>query len=68
MFTLCVENGSDLRYLIGFQAPGLDHTPVPVNRLFDDDFGELEDCDILLVDEPRDGQLEVQGQRIFLSG
>ena len=53
MFTLCLENDTDQRYLLGFQQHGIDNVPVTVNRLFDDNFGEIEDCDILLVDEPK---------------
>ena len=53
MFTLCIENGTDQRYLIGFQQHGIQSTPVTINRLFDDNFGEIEDCDILLVDDPK---------------
>lgn len=53
MFTLCIENGTDQRYLIGFQQQGIQTTPVTVNRLFDDNFGEIEDYDILLVDDPK---------------
>jgi hypothetical protein len=68
MFTLCIENGSDQRYLIGFQRPVVDHTPVGVRRLFDDDFGEVEDCDILLVDDPkRYGESEVLHHRCQLA-
>ena len=53
MFTLCIENRTDQRYLIGFQQHGIQSTPVTINRLFDDNFGEIEDCDILLVDDPK---------------
>ena len=53
MFTLCIENATDQRYLIGFQQHGIQSTPVTINRLFDDNFGEIEDCDILLVDDPK---------------
>jgi hypothetical protein len=53
MFTLCIENGTDQRYLISFQQHGIQSTPVTINRLFDDNFGEIEDCDILLVDDPK---------------
>lgn len=53
MFTLCIENGTDRRYLIGFQQRGIETSPVTINRLFDDNFGEIEDCDVLLVDDPK---------------
>jgi|ERR1043166_2330274 len=53
MFTLCIENGTEQRYLVGFQQHGIQSVPVTVNRLFDDNFGEIEDCDILLVDDPK---------------
>jgi len=52
MFTLCVEHKSTQRYLIGFQNPGLVNESVTINRLFDNDIGEVEDCDFLLVDDP----------------
>jgi hypothetical protein len=52
MFTLCIENGSDQRYLVGFPKLGVDHTPVGLDRIFDEDF-EIEDRDILLVDDPK---------------
>jgi hypothetical protein len=53
MFTLCLENGTDQRYLIGFQVPSVAKTPVELNRLFDEDFGQIEDVDVLLVDAPK---------------
>jgi hypothetical protein len=52
MFTLCIENGSPQRYLIGFQQMGIANAPIGIERLFDGDIGEIEDCDILLVDDP----------------
>jgi hypothetical protein len=66
MFTLCIENGTDRRYLIGFQVAGTDHKPVPISRLFDDDFGEIEDCDILLVDAPKKDETAVLHHRCQL--
>jgi hypothetical protein len=53
MFTLCIEHKSPQRYLIGFQNPGLVNEGVTINRLFDDNIGEVEDCDFLLVDDPK---------------
>jgi hypothetical protein len=53
MFTLLIENGNNQRYLIGFQEKGHEIASVNVNRLFDDDFGEVEDCDVLLIDDPK---------------
>jgi hypothetical protein len=53
MFTLCIENGSANRYLIGFQQLGVARVPIDLDRLFDGDIGEIEDCDILLVDDPK---------------
>jgi hypothetical protein len=49
LFTLCVENNENKRLLIGFQRRGLVDTPVPVNKLFEDSFGEIEDVDVILV-------------------
>ena len=66
MFTLLIENGTDQRYLIGFQQHGQDNTPVKVNRLFDD-FGEIEDCDVLLIDDPKQyGESDVLHHRCQL--
>lgn len=53
MFALCMENGTDHRYLVGFPALGPPNESVSTNRLFDDGFGEIEDCDVLLVDDPK---------------
>ena len=53
MFTLCLEKGSDQRYLIGFQSRGVSRLPVAVNHLFDGDFGEVNDCDLVLADDPK---------------
>jgi hypothetical protein len=53
MFILCIENGTPERYLVGFQQHGIESRPVTVSRLFDNNFGEIEDCDILLVDDPK---------------
>jgi len=64
MFTLCIENGSDQRYLVGFQERGISTTPVQLNRLFDNDFGVIEDCDVVLVDQPKkDGESIVPHHR-----
>ena len=52
MVTLCLEHKSPQRYLIGFH-PGLVKKGVTIDRLFDDDIGEVEDCDFLLVDDPK---------------
>jgi len=53
LFALSLENRSEQRYLIGFQQRGIPRTPVPFDRLFDNDFGEIEDCDFVLVDDPK---------------
>lgn len=67
MFALLLENRTQRRYLIGFQELGLDHEPVTVNRLFDDNFGEIEDCDVLLIDDPQSfGEATVQHHRCQL--
>lgn len=52
MFALCMENRSTQRYLIGFPRVGVHDELISVARFFDNDFGEIEDCDILLVDDP----------------
>jgi hypothetical protein len=54
MFTLCLENGTDQRYLLGFQQHGIDNTPVTIKLFFDDHNLVIEDdCDVLLVDDPK---------------
>jgi hypothetical protein len=52
MFTLCIENGSDQRYLIGFQVPGIAKAPAHMDQLFNGEF-EIEDTDIILADQPK---------------
>jgi hypothetical protein len=49
LFTLCLENNEKKRFLIGFQRRGLDHTKGFIRELFADDFGEIEDCDVILI-------------------
>jgi len=67
MFALLIENGTDQRYLIGFPELGLDHEPATVNRLFDDNFGEIEDYDVLLIDDPKSyGESQVLHHRCQL--
>src|SRR6185503_16548286 len=66
MFTLCIENGGDKRYLIGFPQRGVSQ-PVKVEQLFNDTFGEIEDTDIVLVDDPKKhGESEVEHHRCQL--
>jgi hypothetical protein len=49
LFTLCLENNENKRFLVGFQQRGLDFTPSMVRDLFEDGFGEIENCDIILI-------------------
>ena len=49
LFALCVEHNENKRLLIGFQERGLVAQPVPVTQLFENNFGEIEDCDVILV-------------------
>src|ERR1035437_667470 len=50
LFTLCLENNENKRFLIGFQQRGLPpDKPGPVLQLFEDGFGEIEDVDVILV-------------------
>jgi len=66
MFTLCIENGTDRRYLIGFQHRG-SQSAGKVQDVFEDHFGEIEDCDVLLIDDPkRYGKTEVLHHRCQL--
>src|SRR5436305_8366585 len=66
MFTLCIEHKSPQRYLIGFQNPGLVKEGIAINRLFDGDIGEVEDCDFVLVDQPKGDALNVLHHRCQL--
>ena len=66
VFVLCIEHKTEQRYLIGFQQRGTP-SPVKVENLFDDNFGEIEDCDVLLIDDPkRYGETEVLHHRCQL--
>ena len=38
------------RYLIGFQQTGMQLAKV--HDVFEDNFGEIEDCDVVLIDDP----------------
>lgn len=49
LFALCVENNENKRFLVGFRERGVADAPVPMNRLFEDGFGEIEDVDVILV-------------------
>jgi hypothetical protein len=49
LFTLCLENNENKRFLIGFQDRGLDLRPGFVRDLFVDDAGGIEDCDVILI-------------------
>lgn len=41
--------------------------PCQVNDVFDDNFGEIEDCDVLLIDDPKQyGEAEVLHHRCQL--
>lgn len=55
MFSLCLEHRTDQRYLIGFPHLGLPSEGSTVNDMFDDRFGEIEDTDVLLIDDPKKG-------------
>jgi len=48
-FALCLENNEGKRFLVGMQRAGIHGEPVRVDRLFNRDFGEIEDCDLILV-------------------
>jgi hypothetical protein len=49
VFTLCLEHNEDKRFLIGFPERGLPTVPVTIDQIFADDFGEIEDWDVILV-------------------
>ncbi|MHC4163080.1 MAG: hypothetical protein ACYSUM_13200 [Planctomycetota bacterium] len=67
LFALCLENNESKRFLVGFQERGVADTPVPVNTLFEDAFGEIEDVDVILVpDLGPDGPSEREVHRCQL--
>jgi hypothetical protein len=67
LFTLCIENRTNQRYLVGFQELGAAVKPIGMDDVFNGNFGEIEDCDIILVDEPQEiGQVEVLHHRCQL--
>lgn len=50
LFTLCLENNENKRFLIGFQQRGKPSLEAgPVWDLFKDGFGEIEDVDVILI-------------------
>jgi hypothetical protein len=49
LFTLCLENNESKRFLIGFQQRGLPAKPSLIRDLFEDGFGEIENCDVILI-------------------
>lgn len=49
LFTLCLEHNEDKRFLIGFPGRGVPKVTVTVDQIFADDFGEIEDWDVILV-------------------
>lgn len=49
IFALCLENNENRRFLVGFQERGLDSKPSLIRDLFEDSFGEIEDCDVILI-------------------
>lgn len=70
MFTLCLENNENKRFLIGFQQRG--RPPAsggPVRDLFIDGFGEIENVDVILIpDLGADGPTERDIHRCQLVG
>lgn len=68
MFALLVENQTDQRYLIGFQKIGAPQEPLTIREIFKDSSIVIEnDCDVLLVDCPKQGESEVDHHRIQLT-
>src|SRR5215471_17941268 len=67
LFTLCLENNEDKRFLIGFQRRGLDPKQGFVRDLFAHDCGEIEDRDVILIpDLGADGPSERETHRCQL--
>lgn len=48
LFTVCLENQENQRFMIGFQRLGIPVRPGSVGQLFKNGFGEVEDCDVIL--------------------
>jgi hypothetical protein len=51
-FALCLENNENKRFLVGFQRRGRAGKAGPVEQLFDPKFGEDDDSDAFLVEDP----------------
>jgi len=69
LFTLCLENNENKRFLVGFQQRGLPVKPAMIRDLFEDGFGEIENCDVILIpDLGRDGPDERDIHRCQLVG
>lgn len=70
LFTLCLENNENKRFLVGFQQRGKPHTVAgPVWGLFKDGFGEIENVDVILIpDAGEDGPSEREIHRCQLVG
>jgi hypothetical protein len=69
IFALCLENGSSIRYAVGFQPEDQhDVTEICVDRLLDDAYPIREnDCDVVLVDVPEEGEVSVEHHRCQLT-
>ena len=69
LFTLCLENNENKRFLVGFQQRGLPLKAVLIRDLFEDGFGEIENCDVILIpDLGPDGPEERDIHRCQLVG
>lgn len=70
LFTLCLENNENKRFLIGFQQRGKrPASAAPVWDLFKDGFGEIENVDVILIpDLGPDGPSEREIHRCQLVG
>lgn len=49
LFTLCLENNENKRFLVGFPQLGPGSQPALLRQLFDDCFGEIDEWDVILV-------------------
>lgn len=62
LFALCLENNEKKRFLVGFPQKGAEAKPALLKQLFENEFADLEDWDVLLV--PNLGQNNL-GEREF---
>jgi hypothetical protein len=56
LFVLTLENNEKKRFHVGFPQLGTPSQPMPVEVVFKDGFGEIDDWDIILIPSPATGK------------